>query len=82
MALAIHLERIDDNPERCTYSFGSAERTVGRIVLDKASGDVEVLELNETVEPPGGPFYLAQVVPRLHRYHERDSYPAHDTWDA
>jgi hypothetical protein len=31
---------------------------------------------------PSEQFYLAHLVPRLHAYHDRDTYPSNDQWEA
>jgi len=82
MALTMAVEKVEDTPTHCVYAFGGPDTTVGRARLDKSSGDVELLELNESDDAPSEQFYLAHLVPRLHDYHDRGSYPAGEQWEA
>lgn len=81
MALSIHLKKVTEEENRCVYAFGEADTSVGRVALNKASGDIEVLDLSGTGSPDER-FYLAQVVPRLQTYHDHEHYPSHDCWDV
>jgi len=82
MGLPMAVEKVEDAPGHCVYAFGSPEAFVGRARLDKSSGDVELLELNETDDGPSEQFYLAHLVPRLHDYHDRGTYPPSEQWTA
>jgi hypothetical protein len=68
--------------DRVVYAFGSDDTTAGRVALDRASGDVEILDLDASTPPPGEQFYLAAVVPRLHQYHANAHFPESDTWQV
>ncbi len=82
MGLAIHLEKQAENSSSCIYTFGPPGSSVGRVALDKDTGDVEIQELDASSGGPSEQFYLAQAVSRLHAYHEEHSYPAFDQWEA
>jgi hypothetical protein len=82
MGLSMAVEKVEESPEDCVYTFGPPDAAVGRARLQKADGDVELLALDETGDGPSEQFYLAQLVPRLHDYHDRDTYPDRDEWDA
>ncbi|MEF8815773.1 MAG: hypothetical protein V5A20_02940 [Salinibacter sp.] len=82
MALTVVLQKVDATPRYCLYDLGAADTRVGRLKLYKASGDVEVVRLSAKDLPARPPFYLAQGVPRLHSYHDRDQYPDRDAWTA
>lgn len=80
--MRVHLDKLDEDDRRCVYGFGTDSETVGRVALVKASGDVEVLALSADPPPPGAPFLLAQVVPRLQALHDDQTYPDTETWTA
>ena len=82
MGVSIRVTKVEESPEACVYAFGSGGDPVGRVRLDKATGDVELLALNENPEGPSEQYCLAHVVPRLHTYHDRETYPASDQWDG
>jgi len=82
MGVPIAIEKVDDTPEHCVYAFGGPDTTVGRVRLQKTDGDIEVLKLTEMADGPSEQFYLAHLVPRLHGYHDRNTYPAGDQWEA
>lgn len=82
MGLPVSVEKVEETPDHCTYTFGSPDATMGRARLHKSSGNVELLDLSATGDGPRAPFYLAQVVPRLQAYHDRKAYPAGDQWEA
>ncbi len=80
MGLTLVVEKEEDTATHCVYAFGPPTDTVGQVRLSKASGDVEVL--GELAEADGANkrFYLAHLVPRLHAYHDRGSFPTRDRW--
>ena len=82
MGLPIILEKVEEARDYVLYAFGSADTTVGRVRLYKSTGDIELASFPETTERPGERYYLAQAVPRLRSYQERDTYPDLDRWEA
>ena len=80
--MTIRLWLKSDSGDRLEYAFGSDDDVAGRVAVHRASGDVEVLDLNNTMPPPGAKFYLASVVPRLHAYHDDSRFPESDTWEG
>jgi hypothetical protein len=82
MALTVVLRKVDETHGYCLYDLGTGGAVAGRVKLYKASGDVEVVRLSDDELPARPPFYLAQGVPRLRSYQERDRYPDEDTWTA
>lgn len=82
MGLPVSVTKVEETPGHCVYAFGSPDATVGRVRLHKASGDVELIELSERSDAPSEQFYLAHLVPRLHGYHDRGTYPSSDQWEA
>jgi hypothetical protein len=82
MALSVALRKVDETPGYCLYDLGTGNAVAGRVKLYKASGDVEVVRLSDEDLPARPPFYLAQGVPRLRSYQERDDYPDADAWTA
>jgi len=82
MGLPMAVSKEEDTAEYCVYTFGSPDTTVGRVRLQKASGDLELLDLSERRNAPSEQFYLAHLVPRLRGYHDRGTYPARDQWEA
>lgn len=80
--MTVSLHRQTTRGDRLVYSFGSRDETAGRVAVDPASGDVEILDLNNDMPPPGTPFYLSAVVERLQAYHDNSSFPETDAWKA
>ena len=81
MGLPIAVEKIEDAHHYVLYAFGPPQAPVGRVRLYPDSGDIELARLSETESEPDARYYLAQVVPRLQSYHDRDTYPDSDQWD-
>lgn len=82
MAVTVSVEKQDETLDWCVYTFGGPDATVGRLTLNKTSGDVEIDELSEASGSANERYYLAHVVPRLQSYHEKQVYPDFDRWQA
>jgi hypothetical protein len=89
MALPLAVWKDEETTAACVYAFGPAPApdapppdTAGRVRLQKASGDIEVLALPDPDDGANPRFLLAQAVSRLQAYHEAGAYPAHDRWAA
>jgi hypothetical protein len=82
MGLPIFLKKVDAAQEHLLYAFGSPEDLVGRLRLDTATGDIEVVSLSEPADGPDTRYYLAQVVPRLQAFHDEARYPDTEQWTA
>lgn len=82
MALSVLLHKVDETRRYCLYDLGTGNAAAARLKLYKSSGDVEVVRLSDDALPARPPVYLAQGIPRLHRYHEQNRYPDHDAWSA
>jgi len=82
MGLPMSIEKVEETDDHCVYTFGAPDASVGRVRLHKSSGDVELIELAEQDNAPGEQYYLAHLIPRLHDYHDRSTYPTRDRWDA
>jgi len=82
MGLSMSVEKVEDTPEYCVYTFGAPETHVGRVRVHKSSGDVELMELAEHDDTPSEQYYLAHLVPRLQSYHDRGSYPSDERWEV
>lgn len=81
--MKVYIEKVEEDAARCTYAFGGGpDALAGRVAVDKRSGDVAILTLDEGAGPPGAPFYLARVVPRLHALHDAGAFPEADRWTA
>ena len=80
MALTLVLEQEADTPAACRYTFGPPDTTVGRVALQKDSGDIEVLSLSDPEEGPSAQFCLGQVIPRLQSFHEDARFPRRTEW--
>lgn len=78
MSVPIVLRKEKETDRHCTYSFGAWDTEMGRVTLDKTSGDIEIARLEPTADAPNERYCLAQVVPRLQSYHHRQAYPASD----
>jgi len=45
MAFLVLLKKISETPEVAEYSYGPSEEVVGRVQIDKYSGEVSLLQL-------------------------------------
>lgn len=82
MGLPMSVEKVEDTPDHCVYTFGTPDAVIGRVRLHKSSGDVELIQLDGGGDVPNEQFYLAHLVPRLQDYHDRDAYPDTERWEA
>jgi hypothetical protein len=82
MGIAIVATKEGETSDHCVYAFGTSTDTLGRVRLHKSSGDIELIDLADASEGPTPQFVLAQVVPRLHEYHDRSKYPPTDRWQS
>lgn len=82
MGLSLYLEKQEETASSCVYTFGPSDTSVGRVVLDKETGDIELQTLDSTSEGPSEKYYLAQAVSRLQEYQEQHRYPASDEWEV
>ena len=80
--MTVSIQKRPTRGDRLVYTFGSSDETAGRVAVDPASGDVEILDLNDDMPPPGTPFYLSAVVERLQACHDRGSFPDAVAWEA
>lgn len=82
MGLELIVTKEEETSDHCVYAFGTSEETMGRVRLHKSSGDLELVDFADASEGPNPRFVFAQVVPRLHDYHDRSTYPSQDQWEA
>ena len=82
MGLPISVEKIEEAQSYLLYAFGPPDASVGRVRLYRSTGDIELAALSSPDDGPDERYYLACAVPRLQSYHERDSYPDLDQWEA
>lgn len=82
MGLSLVVEKNAETDDACVYAFGLPAETAGRVRLQKTSGDVEVLSLSDTTTGANPHFLLAHLVPHLHDYHDRGTYPDRDQWSV
>jgi hypothetical protein len=80
--MTVSIQKKPSRGDRLVYTFGSSDETAGRVAVDPASGNVEILDLNDDMPPPGAPFYLSAVVERLQAFHDDGSFPETDAWKA
>jgi len=80
--MTVSIQKKSSPGDRLVYTFGSSDETAGRIAVDPESGDVEILDLNDDMPPPGAPFYLSAVVEHLRACHNRGSFPDAVAWEA
>lgn len=82
MGLELSVEKKKETAAYCVYAFGAPTEPGGRVRVDKASGDIELLTVPDSDEAPNEKYFLARLVPRLHTYHDRDVYPDRDHWEV
>lgn len=82
MAVDVSLQKREESPLHCVYEYGAADSVMGRLSLEKQSGDIEIEHLSEADEGPNERYVLVQVVARLQGYHDEDVYPEAEKWEA
>ena len=82
MGLQISIEKVEDAHNYVLYAFGPPGSPVARVRLYKSSADIELASLSKTSDDADPRYYLAQAVPRLRSYQERDLYPDADRWEV
>lgn len=82
MGLELSIQKKEETSAYCVYSFGAPGEPVGRVRLDKASGNIELLDVSNPDEAQNERYYLARLVPHLQRYHDRNAYPDRDRWEV
>lgn len=80
MSIPVSVQKEDETDDRCTYVFSGPDDPMGRLVVDKDTGHIEVDSLADSDASPNERHYLAHVVPRLQTYHEQGTYPDADEW--
>lgn len=82
MGLPMSVEKVEEARGYFLYAFGPPDEPVGRVRLDKSSGDIELASFSESDDSPDERYYLAHVVPRLQSYQEQDTYPNAEQWEV
>jgi len=82
MGVELFVSKEEETPDHCVYTFGTSAETIGHVRLHKSSGDIELADVADAAEGANPRFVLAQIVPRLHDYHDRKTYPPQDQWKA
>jgi len=82
MALTLVLEQEAETEAACRYAFGPPDTTVGRVVVQKDTGDIEILALSDPSDGPSAQFCLGQALPRLQSFHEEGRFPRRTEWTA
>jgi hypothetical protein len=77
MAIYIAIRKIDESESGATYSFGLAEGSIGRIEIDKATGQVRVIEQAPNDESSR---ISSRAVHKLRQHWEKGEYPASTCW--
>ncbi len=79
MATQIDLKKLDEDDDGVIYAFGQPGEIVGTARLDKASGKVELLELESGRDED---FYLPRVRLVLEDHHRHGEFPSTTTYTA
>jgi hypothetical protein len=81
VAILIQLNRVADFPDAAVYEFGPADRIVGRVSVDKATGRVELFDI-EPADAARDGFYLPRVARALARHHAAGEFPERTSYRA
>lgn len=82
VSIHVSVQKQEESALHCVYDFGGPDAVLGRLILEKRTGDIEIERLSTGDAAPNERFVLAQVVARLQSYHERQQYPDADEWAA
>lgn len=79
MAIYIQLLKLEEDNGGAVYGFGEGDGLLGKVFLDKASGEVTLIEQSL---PARENFFLPRVRRALARHHERGEYPGETCYAA
>ncbi len=79
MAIYIQILKLDEDAGGVLYGFGEGDGLPGKVFLDKASGEVALIEQSL---PGRENFFVPRVRRVLVRLHEKDEYPPETCYAA
>ena len=72
MAIYIQILKREEDDSGAIYGFGEGDELLGHVFLDKASGEVTLIEQSL---PARENFFFPRVRSALARHHEKGEYP-------
>jgi len=72
MAIYIQIVKAEEDASGVVYDFGPSEGLCGKVFVEKATGDVSLLQLDD---PKRETFYLSRVTRVLKRHYAAGTYP-------
>lgn len=72
MAIFIEMIKIEETDNSVVYAFGDGARLFGKVFLDKTSGEVKLLEIEQSKRQD---FYFPRVARKLLQHHKNEEYP-------
>ena len=79
MAIYIQIRKTDENTNGVTYAFGPSEGLIGTVFVERATGEVSLLSIDD---PGRQEFYLSRVRRVLLRHLAAGEYPASTCYAA
>jgi hypothetical protein len=80
MAIYIQLNRIGDDQSCAIYEFGSVNEIVGSVAIDKSTGEITLIQIDESSKQRTD-FFLPRIKTALLKHHAKRCYPE-KTWYA
>lgn len=79
MAIHIEIRKTDEDATGATYEFGPSEGSFGTVFVEKATGEVSLLHIDD---PKRGEFYLSRVRRALQPHLQAGQFPANTCYKA
>ncbi len=79
MAIYIQINKLEDLGDAVVYEFGPSEGIVGKVAIEKLSGEVVFVEIDASHRQE---FYLPRVQRALSRHFQRGEFPERTCYAA
>ncbi len=79
MAIYIQIRKLEENESGVTYAFGPSEGLIGKVMLTKATGQVELIEIDD---PRKAGLFVPRVARALAKHHAQGDYPVKTCYAA
>lgn len=72
VAVYINITKVKETNDSVIYDFGDGNKLIGKVLLKKSSGKIQLLEINQ---PDRQDFYFFRVTRKLLQHHQNGEYP-------
>lgn len=81
MAIYIQINRVEEDTAGAVYEFGPVERIIGRVLLDKKTGKIELIDI-EPEQADRTAFFVSRVRRKLTEHFARNELPERTCYAA